>query len=198
MNETNSELEMLSRATSNLPRPLTELSGDEATLHEGWSALAHLAEAADAAGTFDEQAFLAKLSRALAEPYGMPTPSLLPGQSKSGSQAPRRTWLVVLSTLAASVVICVLTGLYIANQKWGNEVGSNPAVEKTHVGDQQATAAEAADKSLGWDDSLDDHIQYVNDSLFQLESGDSIDERSYRSFGSQLEQFGKQIEVDSL
>lgn len=194
MNEKNPELELIESATSATRGPSAATSNDEAALREGWSALSHVVAAADATDTFDETAFLTKLSSAI-ERDGTERRS---GRSPQRNDGSRRTWFLLLSALAATIVVCVSAGIYFASQKWGGDTAKENGGGKTNQIVKSDVPSNAVDEGLGWDDALDDQIQYVNHSLYQLESGDSINDRSLRSFGSQLEEFGKEIEVDSL
>lgn len=196
VNETDGELELLHRATAHAGSAGESASGEESELREGWSALAHIVQAADAAERFDEQAFLAKLLRSVEGDCAEPL--------RHHPFAPRLWWLFT-SALAASLLIVAFGAYYLASQSWNRALGVKPKGEQKTSGSSEspelaeATESKAVSEAeLGWDDSLDQQIQYVGHSLFQLESGDSMKDRSLRSLGSQLQQLDKTWEVDSL
>lgn len=203
MDDTNRELEQIERATSGgLGGAALDESSDLSALHEGWSALVQLVEATDASDSFDERAFLEKLSRAVEN-------DRLAGRgadaARRGDGKLKRRWMLLLSALAASIVVCIGAGIYYASQQENGGLGVKPATDtKPEDSNEQTEIANSnvphtsSDAGLGWDDALDDQIQYVNQSLIQMESGDSRHDRSYRSFGSRLEEFDNEIEVDSL
>lgn len=196
MNEIDRELDSLIRATSPTESAGESLSSDVSELREGWSALAHVVQATEAAERFNEQAFLDKLLRSV---EGDSVEPQRPREFASGVS------LLLAGALAASVLLVAFGVYYLASQPWGNALGVKPEGEnKTNGTSESPQLAEAAvpktatESGLGWDDSLDPQIQYVGHSLFQLEAGDSMKDRSLQSLGSQLQQLDRAWEVDSL
>src|SRR5688572_18754767 len=126
MHESNHELEQIELVTARGATAGEPSNGENVELREGWLALTQLIEQADAASDFDEQAFLAKVSNAV----------------ERTSPAPRRGWLVLLGTLAASILVCVLAGGYLASQRWGQ--GNSPVVqgEKPHPAEKEQPGKE--------------------------------------------------------
>ena len=182
MNESNQELQQLENATSRFPQSGPLPGTEDAELRESWVTFSRLAERADAEGPFNERAFLAKVSQSVEQ--------RLP--------APRRGWLVLLSALAASALVCLIVGGYVAGQRWGlvGGVKSRPGVKEGRS--KQPLIAQGGTPEFSWDDALDERLSYVRETLYWPESAADGGDRSLETLGVQVEEFGKDLESGSL
>jgi hypothetical protein len=183
MKESNRELELLESATSHSSG--AELpAGEERELRENWLALSRLAERAAAQQHFDEAAFLAKVSDPVVT---------VPAAS-------RRGWQILIGALAASVLIALLAAGYVAGERWMKSLADGPR-SRPAVGErplEHPLVAPGAVPDLRWDDSLDLRLDYVQLTMYELESARYSGDRSLQALGAQLEQFGSEIDGGSL
>ena len=164
----------LEQATAPLAREPGALAGETAELRDGWFALSRLLAAAD--GDFDDQALLAQWPQVA---------------------APSQRWQDKVLALAAALLLAVTASWASYRHRGGVDKSPGPDLVAAHSNvptPEPSTVDGAAVREYNWDDSFDEQLTQVDETIARLRSPWRDHDSSLLVLNEQLQQIGQELD----
>jgi len=183
---THDELKQLEQATSATPKRV--IDEDAVALREGWRVLSAALERNDR--PFDEEAFLSKLQRRLAD---APAPAVNEGGKNSG-------WLVVTVLLGGALAASLLLGVAILGGRLGKERIAEPIPVVNSKNDLAVAPSVKSEKDLDspWNDALDSQISVAAAQMQSMQEPALPLDASISTLNYQLQRMAEDLEEGAL